>query len=62
MSIYKAKKMFKDGLNYVNTEQNPEMYDLIAGLFQLTKGLDTEIQRLHQEIAHVSQQVASAAR
>lgn len=57
MSIHKAKKMFEDGVKYVDAQKDPATYDLIAGLYQLTKGLESEIRQLHSEIAHVSQQV-----
>ena len=58
MTTYKAKKMFEDALNYTDAQADPAAHDLYAGLYQLTQGLEIEIRRLHDEIAHVSRQVA----
>ena len=58
MSTYKAKEMFEDALKYTDAATDPAAYDLYAGLYQLTQGLEIEIRRLHDEIAHVSRQVA----
>lgn len=57
MSTYKAKQMFEDGLKYVSAKKDPAMHDLLAGLLQLTEGLESEIQQLRQEIVNLSQQI-----
>ena len=62
MTTSKAKKMFEDALKYTDAAGDPAAHDLFAGLYQLTQGLEAEIQNLHNEIAHVSQQVAQLQR
>ena len=62
MTTYKAKEMFEDALKYTDAHADPAAHNLYAGLYQLTQGLEIEIQRLHDEIAHVSQQVAQLQR
>lgn len=57
MSLTKAKKMFEDGVKYVDPQTDAATYDTLAGLYQLTLGMESELRKLHAAIEHVSQQV-----
>ncbi len=56
MSIYKAKEIFSEAARQSGSTQ--DLQALNEGLYQLALGLQLEIERLHQEVAHVSQQLS----
>jgi len=58
MSVRNAEKFFKDNVKmHLNAQNDPALYNMNLGLLALVEALDDEVERLHREIAHVSQQV-----
>lgn len=63
MAIAKAEKFFKENIErYANVRSDPLNFNLNAGLLALVEELHKEVQQLHVEIAHISQQVAALRR
>lgn len=63
MSFYKAKQAFEENTTqFISPQEEPVAYNLNVGLYQLAQALESEISRLHAEIAHVSQQVGQIQR
>jgi hypothetical protein len=58
-----AAKFFKENVErFIGAKTDPVAYNLNKGLMNLSDELHAELQRLHNEIAHVSQQVAQLGR
>jgi hypothetical protein len=63
MAIDDADKFFKDNIKRIGGAlSDPLNHNLNAGLLMLVEELSKEMRKLHQEIAHVSQQVAALRR
>jgi hypothetical protein len=61
--ISDAKKFFSENTKrYATVRSDPLNYNLNAGLLKLVEELQREVRKLHQEIAHVSHQVAALQR
>jgi len=57
MSIYRAKEIFVENAQKPTDSTGEALQALNEGLQQLALGLQLELERLHQEIAHISQQL-----
>lgn len=58
-----AKKFFKENIErFIGAKSDPVAYNLNKGLMNMSDEIAAEFDRLHREIAHVSQQVAQLGR
>ena len=61
MSIYRAKEVFLENTQRPAESSTEALQALNEGLHQLALGLQLELERLHQEVAHISQQIKRPA-
>ncbi len=54
MSYDKAKEVFNDNFNYITGATDPVMYNLSAGLFQLSEALEIDISRMKRSISQIA--------
>ena len=59
MSVRNARKFFEENLRrHIDPVRDPQGHNLNAGLVQLVDGLASELERMREELAYVSEQVA----
>ncbi len=54
MSYTKAKKIFNDNFNFVNADSNPPIFNLNAGLIQLTEAIENDFTELEQTLHQIA--------
>jgi cell division protein FtsB len=62
MSLHSCRKFFEDNLRRTSARSDPTTYNLNAGLLEMVKSLEAELQQLRAEHVVLSQQIASLQR